>query len=110
MKETARRMIEKGMAQYMEHTVQELADADPVYQYDQKDERELEQRYERLMLSKENRMFINDYLACIRSADCRYAEISYMAGILDALEMMALPCSRLKKRFSKGCRVFTGRE
>ncbi len=106
MKKTAKRMIEKGMAHHMEQSVRKLAEEDQIYQYDKKAEQELEQRYERLVLPREYRMFFNDYLACIRSADCRYAEISYMAGILDALEMMDLPCSCPKDRFSKGCRAF----
>lgn len=108
MKKTTKQLIEQGMAQHMEQSVRELAGADRIYQFDKKDEQELEQRYEKLALSKEHRMFLNDYMACIRTADSRFAEISYMAGILDALEMLDLPCSRLESRLKKDCSAYTG--
>lgn len=91
MKKTAEQWIKKGITQYMEQSIREMAQKDQVYQNDKKDERELEKRYEELALSREHRMFMNDYLACIRTMDHRYAEISYMAGIQDALEMMDTP-------------------
>ena len=33
-------------------------------------------------------MIINDYIACLQTVDCRYADISYMAGIEDAITFL----------------------
>ena len=110
MKKSVKRWIEKGMMQYMEQTIREMAQEDLVYQNDKKDEQELEERYEELALSREQRMFMNDYLACIKTVAHRYAEISYMAGIQDALEMLVLPGSHLDNRLKKGGKVAADRK
>ncbi len=80
-------LINKGMGQLMDESRDELAQADKIYQNDRKDEGKLEQRYENLDLSREQRMLINDYIACISTVNHRYADISYMAGIKDTVSM-----------------------
>ena len=58
---------------------------DNVYQHDLKDLMELEQRYDELNLSKEHRIFIGDYIACMQTVHARAKDISYMAGFKDAV-------------------------
>ena len=41
-----------------------------------------------LDLPEHDRMIINDYIACLQTVDCRYADISYMAGIEDAITIL----------------------
>ena len=51
-------------------------------------ENELEQRYESLGLTREQRIIVNDYIACASTVNHRYADISYMAGIRDTVSML----------------------
>lgn len=82
-------LIEKGMGRLMDSSRDALAKADKIYMDDRSDEIELEKRYESLELSKEQRMVVNDYMSCSLTVNHRYADISYMAGIKDAVGMLA---------------------
>ena len=42
---------------------------------------ELTKRFMDLDLPEYDRMIIDDYIACLQTVDCRYADISYMAGV-----------------------------
>ena len=59
-----------------------------VYQQDEKDLDELTRRFRNLDLPEHESMIINDYIACIQTIGCRYADISYMAGIEDAITLL----------------------
>ena len=59
----------------------------PPQMHDIEDEGELERRYTNLDLPDEQRILINDYIACVKTCDNRYSDISYMAGIKDAVRM-----------------------
>ena len=78
-------LIEKGMGNFMDRSRDALAWADEIYLNDIKDENELEQRYKSLDLTKEQKIIINDYVACTSTVDRRYADISYMCGIKDTV-------------------------
>lgn len=82
------RLAENGMRRFMDTSRDKLAQRDAAYQYDCKDKEELAQRYESLFLSRAQRMVINDYIACTATVSHRYADISYMAGIRDAVGML----------------------
>ena len=45
-------------------------------------------RFMELDLPEHDRMIINYYIACLQTVDCRYADISYMAGIEDAITFL----------------------
>lgn len=75
------------MGQFMNNSQQELALSDETYQNDSRDEKELEERYESLNLTKRQKMLVNDYISCMKSANSRYSELSYVAGIRDAIRM-----------------------
>lgn len=81
-------LIEKGMGNFMDVSRDALAQADKIYLNDRKDENELELRYDNLDLTREQRIIINDYIACASTVNHRYADISYMAGIRDTVSML----------------------
>ena len=67
----------------------EMAQADEVYLSDRKDEDELEKRYESLDLTREQKIIINDYIACASTVNHRFADISYMCGVKHAVGLLA---------------------
>lgn len=87
MEQLIDKLLEMGMGQFMDHSRQDLIMTDEVYLKDIEDEGELEQRYITLDLPEKERILINDYIACVKTCDNRYSDISYMAGIKDAVRM-----------------------
>lgn len=81
-------LIDKGMGNFMDRSRDALAETDEIYLNDRRDENELERRYESLALTKEQKIIINDYVACTSSVNHRYADISYMCGIKDTVSML----------------------
>lgn len=66
-----------------------MAMADEMYKADREAEDELEKRYESLDLTREQRIIINDYIACTSTVNHRYSDIAYMAGIKNTVTMFA---------------------
>ena len=64
MNELIEKMIEMGMGRLMDESRDEMAMADEMYKADREAEDELEKRYESLDLTREQRIIINDYIAC----------------------------------------------
>ena len=64
--------------------VMELLEAfliqDEIYQKDIADACWLQEKYEQLELSKEQRMLINDYIACLETASHRKCEVAIAIG------------------------------
>lgn len=89
MEQLVNKLVDMGLEQFMDNSRQVLIMADDVYLQDIKDKEELEQRYMNLNLPSEQGFIINDYIACLKTAYSRYADISYKAGIIDAVEMLA---------------------
>lgn len=81
-------LIAKGMGNFMDVSRDEMAMADEIYKADREAENELEKRYESLGLTREQRIIINDYIACTSTVNHRYADISYMCGIKNTVEML----------------------
>lgn len=77
------------MGQLLDESRDEMAQEDEIYLSDRKDENELEQRYESLDLTREQRIIINDYIACASTVNHRFADISYMCGVKHAVGMLA---------------------
>ena len=82
-------VIEKGMGRLLDESRDEMAQADEVYLSDRKDEDELEKRYESLDLTREQKIIINDYIACASTVNHRFADISYMCGVKHAVGLLA---------------------
>jgi hypothetical protein len=89
MKQLIEKIIKTGMEQFMDKTRAELKSQDNVYLKDMRDTAYLEQRYMELDLSKKQRMIIGDYIACMQTANNRYVDISYIAGIMDAVRCLS---------------------
>ena len=81
------KLLDMGMGQFMDNSRQDLIMTDEVYLSDIEDEGELEQRYMSLNIPDKDKILINDYIACVKTCDNRYSDISYMAGIKDAVRM-----------------------
>ena len=88
MEDIIKQIIEAGMGTVMDKRVDPLVLADTIYQQDCKDLRELEDRYDMLEITEEQRRIIDDYVACIMSTNCRVCDISYMAGIRDTVLLL----------------------
>lgn len=71
-------LIEKGMGNFMDRSRDALAETDEIYLNDCKSEDELEQQYQNLALTKEQKIIINDYVESTSTVNHRYADISYM--------------------------------
>lgn len=88
MEQIMEKMMDMGMRQFMDKSREELSMSDVTYLKDNEDERELEQRYMELKLERNQRMLINDYIACMQTAYNRYADICYVAGLNDAVKIL----------------------
>lgn len=80
-------LMNKGIGRLMEKSREQLLEKDEIFLRDKKDSRELEQRYMELDLTQQQRIIIQDYIACIQTTGNRYGDISYMAGVRDAVRM-----------------------
>ena len=89
MNELIEKLISMGMGRLMDESRDEMAMADKTYKADREAENELERRYESLELTREQRIIINDYIACASTVNHRFADISYMCGVKHAVGMLA---------------------
>ena len=88
MNELIEKLIDMGMGNFMDVSRDEMAMADEIYKADREAENELEQRYESLGLTREQQIVINDYIACTSTVNHRSADISYMCGIKNTVELL----------------------
>ncbi len=72
----------------MEQNISKKLDADSIYLHDEKDARELKQRYDVLPLPNCYKWVINDYCACTCSKLSRAIELAYLAGMDAAIQEM----------------------
>lgn len=84
----SREILNQSLAEAIDATRNKICAEDEVYQQDEKDLDELTRRFRNLDLPEHESMIINDYIACIQTVGCRYADISYMAGIEDAITLL----------------------
>lgn len=82
------RLIRLGIRGFMDESRQKLAMEDEIYLNDSEDEEELKQRYMELSIPRKQRILINDYIACMKTVNIRYSNISYIAGIKDTIKML----------------------
>lgn len=89
MEQLISKLVIMETVKYMDKNRQNLAMSDEIFQIDCRDAKELEKRCKALDLTREQQMLINDYIACLSSANSRYSELSYLAGILDTVKVLA---------------------
>lgn len=85
MEELVEKIIDSGIGGVIDQRTDALLLNDIEYQKDCKDLDELEGKYMKLKLDKATKMIIDDYIACLDSANCRANDIYYMAGMRDAI-------------------------
>ena len=72
----------------MKERRQRIFASDEYIQQDNGDLVYLEERYNSLNIPHTIRRVIDDYIACLESRDERYADMSYVAGLGDAIKML----------------------
>lgn len=82
------KLLKKGLRNIIDKDTDKLLFSDKLYKKDSKDEDELEKRYSALDLSKQERMVINDYIACIRTTNTRAVELAFLAGARDTIKFL----------------------
>lgn len=82
------KLLEGGLGNIIDKDMDKLVYEDEMYQQDSKNEKELEKRYDDLDLSKQERIIVNDYIACIQTTNARAVEIAYIAGISNAVKFL----------------------
>lgn len=85
MNDLMKKIVDTGIGSMIDKRTDPLLCEDEEYQNDCKSLDELEERYMKLGLSKDSKMIIDDYIACLDSSNCRANEIYYIAGIRDAI-------------------------
>lgn len=76
--------IEKMMMERRE----KIVESDEYIRQDMDDLRELEERYTSMNLPYMIRRVIDDYIACLESKSERYADLSYVRGMGDAISLL----------------------
>lgn len=89
MKLLMNELLNQTTGNELDSTRNKLCSEDETYLQDENDLNKLTKRYTALNLPKHDRMIINDYIACLQTADSRYADISYIAGVEDAITWLA---------------------
>ena len=83
-----REILNQTIAEAIDATREKNCAEDEIYQQDEQDLDELTVRFMELDLPEHDRMIINDYIACLQTVDCLYADISYIAVIEDAITFL----------------------
>lgn len=82
------KLIKRGLGNIIDKSKDELLFSDKVYQKDSKNEEECEKMYLELDLSRQEKIIINQYIHCIRMSEVRSNELSYIAGVKDAIKFL----------------------
>lgn len=80
-------LIRMKMAGFLDESLQSSVLEDEEYLKDIVDETELERRYMDLDIPKAQKLVVNDYIACVRTAGIRHSELLYVEGVKDAVKM-----------------------
>lgn len=72
----------------IEENVERMKESDPISQKDVEELSVLEKQYYDLDLPMEERMLINDYLACLKTISDRENELAFVVGIKICLEVL----------------------
>lgn len=92
-------LISNHIEKMLEDRRKQIFDADEYIQQDNGDLVYLEKRYNTMQIPYRMKRVIDDYIACLESRDERYADLSYVAGLGDAISMlsnMGLLCGKEK--------------
>ena len=88
MDELINELLETHLGRIIDQSRDELTSADELFQQDEADLSELEERYMALELCETDRLLIDDYIACIQTAAHRISDLSYIAGVRDTVRIL----------------------
>ena len=88
MENTTKIVISNYNETMLKERRQRILAYDEYIQQDNGDLVYLEERYNSLNIPHTIRRVIDDYIACLESRDERYADMSYVAGMGDAIKML----------------------
>ena len=89
MKTLEEKISEIGLDKMADSTRNKLAETDSILKQDNEDVNSLEDRYIELNLCNDDKMVIDDYIACLQSSWARFSDLSYMAGIKDTIALFS---------------------
>lgn len=81
-------LLETHLGHMIDRSKDKLILEDETLQQDEKDLSDLEERYTALNLAKADRLIVNDYIACIQTIEHRSLDLSYLAGVRDAVKLL----------------------
>lgn len=81
-------IIASYIEKMMSERKKEIFESDEYIQQDNDDLEYLEKRYENLDIPYVMKRIADDYIACLKSRDERYADLSYAAGIKDTISLL----------------------
>lgn len=82
------RLLDNGFGEMIDFTREEFLKKDETYQAQTIETNKSEEEFMRLKLLDEEKRVIENYIAHIQREASRYADISYFAGMKDAIRMM----------------------
>ena len=82
------RLLDNGFGVMIDFTREEFLKKDETYQAQTIETNKSEEEFMRLKLHEEEKRVIENYIAHIQREASRYADISYFAGMKDAIRMM----------------------
>lgn len=85
MSQTINKTFEIGLSTFMNKSREELVKRDSAYREKEKELAKLEKTYLSLELPEQTREIIDEYIIQIEDLESKYADISYMAGMRDAI-------------------------
>lgn len=88
MEDYIEKVLERGLGNIIDKNMDELVQTDEIYLQDSRDEDELEKRYLALNIGKQERLVIDDFIECMRTANARCVELAFIAGIRDTIKFL----------------------
>ncbi len=79
------KMIDLALQKFTTDTREEMAQSDSVYKLQEEKILELEEKYKALNLGEEDRAIVEKYIEEVVALEQRYADLSYLTGIKDAM-------------------------
>ena len=81
-------LLKKGLGNFIDRSRDALIWDDEIYQKCSREEDESEEKCFNMNLTERQKKVIKNYVSDIRDTEHRYADISYMAGIMDTVKML----------------------
>lgn len=88
--EQFKELFKEVMEKVRNVTIQSLLDNDSVYNADTVKQRKAEEKYNKLVLTKDQREICNELIHLERLTFFEYAENAYLAGINDGIRMISV--------------------